>query len=78
MGDSWASDTGQAEYLVLGGDTPTTDDQRAVWPLVAQGLAEGLAGQEDYAIPDDLSHQRRIVLGRFMAGIPADFNMTQT
>lgn len=35
---------------VLGGDnTPQTDDQKAVWPLVARGLAEGLTGQEDYS-----------------------------
>lgn len=40
---------GKPEILwVLGGDnTPQTDAQQAVWPLVAQGLAEGLTGQAD-------------------------------
>jgi hypothetical protein len=42
---------GKPEILwVLGGDnTPKTDDQKAVWPLVAKGLVEGLTGQEDYS-----------------------------
>lgn len=35
---------------VLGGDnTPKTDDQKRVWPLMAKGLAEGLTGREDYS-----------------------------
>ncbi len=35
---------------ILGGDnTPKTDAQKAVWPLVAKGLAEGLTGNEDYS-----------------------------
>ena len=42
---------GKPEIIwVLGGDnTPKTDDQKAVWPLVAKGLAEGLTGKEDYS-----------------------------
>lgn len=42
---------GKPEIIwVLGGDnTPKTDDQKAVWPLVAKGLTEGLTGKEDYA-----------------------------
>lgn len=46
-----ARDRGKPEIIwVLGGDnTPKTEDQKAVWPLVAKGLAEGLTGQEDYS-----------------------------
>ncbi len=42
---------GKPEIIwILGGDnTPKTDDQKAVWPLVAKGLAEGLTGKEDYS-----------------------------
>ena len=42
---------GKPEIIwVLGGDnTPKTDDQKAVWPMVAKGLAEGLTGKEDYS-----------------------------
>jgi len=42
---------GKPEIIwVLGGDnTPKTDEQKAVWPLVAKGLAEGLTGKEDYS-----------------------------
>jgi hypothetical protein len=41
---------GKPEIIwILGGDnTPKTDNQKAVWPLVAKGLAEGLTGKEDY------------------------------
>lgn len=42
---------GKPEIIwVLGGDnTPKTEDQKAVWPLVAKGLSEGLTGKEDYS-----------------------------
>ena len=42
---------GKPEIIwILGGDnTPKTPDQKAVWPLLAQGLAEGLTGKEDYS-----------------------------
>lgn len=41
---------GKPEIIwVLGGDnTPKTDNQKAVWNLVAKGLAEGLTRKEDY------------------------------
>jgi len=35
---------------VLGGDhVPTTDEHKAVWNLVAKGIAEALTGREDYS-----------------------------
>lgn len=42
---------GKPEIIwILGGDnTPKNDDQKAVWPLVAKGLTEGLVGAEDYS-----------------------------
>lgn len=42
---------GKPEVIwVLGGDnTPSTNDQKAIWPLLAKGLAEGLTGKEDYS-----------------------------
>ncbi len=42
---------GKPEIIwVLGGDnTPDTEGKKSVWNLVAQGLAEGLTGKEDYS-----------------------------
>jgi len=67
-------------WVLAGDNTPKSDGQRAVWPLVAKGLAEGLTGQEDYA---------RVVMTYHINGGSSsadlwhestwlDFNMTQT
>lgn len=42
---------GKPEIIwILGGDhIPKTDEQKAVWNLVAKGIAEGLTGKEDYS-----------------------------
>jgi len=73
---------GKPEIIwVLGGDnTPKNDDQKAVWPRVAKGLAEGLTGSEDYS---QVLMTYHINGGSSSAGLwhhsPwLDFNMAQT
>jgi hypothetical protein len=73
---------GKPEIIwVLGGDhVPKTDEHKAVWNLVAKGVAEGLTGKEDYSTTLMTYHiSGGSSSSQFWHGSPwLDFNMAQT